>query len=493
MNPTIFDLETNGISDFLNLSDLKVIHCLVINHSGETQVYTGDNVKRGLQHLAMQDLIVGHNCIAFDIPAIQKLYPEWKPGGLVRDSMIMARLAWSNQRERDFAIDDFPKRLIGSHSLEAWGIRLGERKGSYEGDWDEVNEDLIKYCVQDTRVTRKLYLAAEKRLGDCEAVTIEHEFGEILSQQERHGFSFNLEAASALYADLSGQRAKLKKELSTLYPPQIQYMKTPEYWLSEDGKKFRTKKLARESGYITLTRGPRRTKEVSFNPDSRLQISRFLMEKFNWKPELFTPSGQPQVDETILKSLNLEEADKLVTYLTLSKRIGQLAEGNEAWLKLEKNSRLHGRVNGNGTVTGRCTHSRPNMSTVPAVSAPWGKECRALFQAGSGKQLVGVDASGLELRCLAHYLAKYDKGEYADIIINGDIHTANQRAAGLESRDQAKTLIYALIYGAGPQRIGAIIGGGRREGKHLADRFLARIPAFKRLKNDVVAKAVESG
>ena len=228
-----------------------------------------------------------------------------------------------------------------------------------------------------------------------------------------------------------------------------------------------------------------------FNPDSRQQIARCLIDKYDWKPEVFTPNGQPQVDESILKALPHEEAKLLVDYLTISKRIGQLAEGKEAWLKLEDSGSIYGRVNTVGTVTSRCSHSRPNVAQVPAVYAPYGKECRGLFVARDDMVLVGVDASGLELRCLAHYLARFDGGIYADIIVDGDIHTANQKAAGLKSRDDAKTFIYAWLYGAGPQKIGSIVGGGVKEGLRLMTRFLSKMPALKHLKT-AIEERVES-
>ena len=162
-----------------------------------------------------------------------------------------------------------------------------------------------------------------------------------------------------------------------------------------------------------------------------------------------------------------------------------LAEGDNAWLKLVKNGRIHGQVNTNGAVTGRCTHGYPNVAQVPAVRAPYGTECRQLFKASDGYDLVGCDASGLELRMLAHYLASFDGGQYAKELLTGDIHTVNQTAAGLENRDQAKTFIYAFLYGAGDARIGEIVGGSAREGKLLKRKFLSSLPALNGLKQAV--------
>ncbi len=498
MTVTTFDIETNGIEDFQNLSDLHTIHCLVLRWGSEVKTFTGDRIEPGLKLLEIQDIIVGHNSTAFDIPAIQKLYPWFSPKGCVRDSMVMSRLAWSNQRDLDFGNDKLPKNLIGSHSLKAWGYRLGVHKGEYEGGWDELNDEMVKYCEQDTAVTRALYEAAAAKLQDVEAIILEHDFHKIICDQERTGFGFDTQKAAELYATLAGKRSKLKEELSKSYPPQIERMKTPEYWVGggsdlygDNGERprYKTKTAAKAAGHKVIVKGPLRTKVVPFNPDSRLQIAQFLTEKHGWEPTAFTPSGQPQVDERILKSLDIPEADLLVTYLTLSKRIGQLAEGKEAWLRLEKAGRIHGRVNSNGTVTGRCTHSRPNLAATPAVAAEWGKECRSLFVPTKGRVLVGVDLSGLELRCLAHYMARYDGGAYSRLIMEGDIHTANQEAAGLANRDDAKTLIYCLIYGGGPQKIGSIVNGGVREGRNLMNRFLDRMPALRTLRRQVMKVA----
>ena len=497
MSTVIFDIETNGIEDFQHLTDLHTIHCLVLrwvdlDGGGELQIYQGDEIEDGLQLLEKQDVIVGHNVIAFDIPAIQKLYPAFSPQGVVRDTMVMARLAWSDQRNLDFKNPLLPRNLYGSHSLKAWGIRLGEHKGDYEGGWDKLTPEMMEYCVQDTVVTKLLYAASSVRLGDIEAVILEHDFHEIICEQERTGFGFDTQRASKLYATLAGQRAELKETLSNSYPPQIERMKTPQYW-SAGGQRYRTKTEAKAAGHKVIVKGPLKTKVVPFNPDSRLQISQFLQDKHGWEPKSFTPSGQPQIDETVLKGLDIPEAKMLVTYLTLSKRIGQLAEGKEAWLRVEKNGRIHGHVNSNGTVTGRCTHSRPNLSATPAISAAWGRDCRSLFVADQKNVLVGVDLSGLELRCLAHYMSRIDHGEYGRLLIEEDIHTVNQLAAGLSTRDEAKTFIYCLIYGGGPQKIGSIVGGDVREGRSLMNRFFDRMPALKALRSNVMKVAQARG
>jgi DNA polymerase I-like protein with 3'-5' exonuclease and polymerase domains len=258
-----------------------------------------------------------------------------------------------------------------------------------------------------------------------------------------------VEAAQKLYAQLSGRKQEIETELVRTIDPTIVELKT-------------------------------KTKVIPFNPASRQQIADRLMKK-GWKPLAFTPSGDPKVDEKILAGIDMPEARMLTEFLMLNKRLGQLGNGKQAWLKLERGGRIHGRVNHMGAVTSRCTHSDPNIAQIPSGGAAFGKECRQLFRAPSGYSLLGADASGLELRCLASYMSRYDGGKYGKEILEGDIHTANQLAAGLENRPQAKTFIYGFLYGAGNEKIGEIIGKGAKEGGQIKKRFLAKTPALKKL------------
>jgi len=215
-----------------------------------------------------------------------------------------------------------------------------------------------------------------------------------------------------------------------------------------------------------------------------------LQKLRGWKPELMTEQGKPKVDEAVLKTLDYPEAALLNEYLLINKRIGQLATGANGWLKMVKDGKIHGRVNTNGAATGRCTHSKPNVAQTPSIGAAYGKECRELFHAPEGYSLVGADLSGLELRCLAHFMSKYDDGSYADVVVNGDIHTLNQKAAGLPTRNNAKTFIYGFLYGAGPAKIGSIVNGSEKEGRKLIAKFMKATPAIKLLRA-AVAEAVE--
>ena len=486
MHTIIIDIETNAITDWRELSDLKEIHCLVIRQGDEVRRYNSqeNNIEEGLKEIELADVVVGHNVQGFDIPAIIKLYPDFKMQGCLRDTVILARLVHPDIRDEDFKRgDDFPRNLIGAHSLKSWGYRLGEHKGDFgeTNDWSKWTIEMEDYCVQDTRVTYRLYEDLMREEPSEQSVILEHAFAFIMKQQERHGFAFDTVAARNLHAELLDRKAELERTLQEIFPPTEIPMKTPAYWESE-GERYATKGAAQKAGCKTITKGPLRVKCIPFNPGSRDQIAKCLRDKYGWEPKEYTNGGKPKIDESILTALSFDEAKPLVEYLMVGKRLGQLAEGKEAWLKSVENDRLHGRVNTNGTVTGRCTHSRPNLSQVPAVSSPYGDRCRSLFIPDDGYVLVGADASGLELRMLAHYLAHFDNGKYANEVCEGDIHTVNQYAAGLPNRNDAKTFIYAYLYGAGDQKLGSIVNGGINEGRILRARFLHKIPAIKQLK-----------
>lgn len=495
MEVLVFDIETNGITDFVSLDELAVIHCLCIRdiRHDNVMVFNSDkgNIEEGLERLTHADVIVGHNILGFDIPAIMKLYPDWMTGARVIDTLVLSRLVWPDRRVDDLLIDDFPGRLKGSHSLRAWGVRLGDLKSEFgveDTDWESWSPEMDDYCAQDVQVTAKLYQQPEMQAAlSTEAVHLEHSFAEVIQKQCRNGIPFNEVEGMKLYQTLKSALMRIEEELQEIFPPKEEPMKTRAYWVTDNNKKFKTKKAAVEAGHsgTLLKPGPFRVKSIPFNPGSRIMIANAFIEKYGWKPTEFTNDGRPKVDETILRSLPYKEAEPLCEYLMLTKRIGQLGDGKESWLKLVKDGRIYGRVNTNGAVTGRCTHSSPNLAQVPSIYAPWGKDCRALFAPSDGKVMVGVDVSGLELRCLAHYLAKYDEGEYVKVILDGDIHSHNQELAGLPSRNKAKEFIYAFLYGAGDARLGEVVGGGRSRGRKLKDTFLRNLSALRRLRYGV--------
>ena len=468
----IFDAETNGF-----VSDATKVHCIVIKNIDTNKFYSYkyDEIEKGLKLLSDADLLVGHNISKFDLLVIKKLYPDFKYKAKIFDTLLCSRLIWTNRKEEDFRLKEVPTKLIGRHSLESWGYRLGLRKGEFikTGDFSKWSQEMQDYCKLDVEVTAELYNLILKQNYSPEAIDLEHNFAECIIRQEAHGFSFDVASAKKLYASLAKRRLELESLLASAFPNWKKFVGT-----------FRPKRDNKTKGYkkgVSI----KRYKEQTFNPNSRDHIADRLQAK-GWIPKIFTPDGKPKVDETVLSSLPYKEAKLLSEHFTIQKRISQLAEGNQAWLKLEKNNKIYGKVIENGAISGRCTHNQPNVAQVPSTSVPFGKECRNLFIAPSGFKLVGCDVSSLELSLLAHFLFPYDNGDFKKAILEGDIHSQNREALGLASRAQSKTTIFAYIYGAGNQKLGSIIEGGIKEGKELRRKLLEKIPALKKLGDDVL-------
>ena len=473
----VFDIETNGLLD-----QLTKIHCICVKdiETNKTYSYHGDKgIRNVLKLMSSCEEIIGHNIISFDIPALQKVYPDFKPiKPKIVDTLVLSRLIEADLANSDFDNSiNIPKKYYGSHSLKAWGLRLGNHKGDYDGGWEEFSKEMLEYCEQDVEVTYELWKRLSPKTYSQEAIKLEHQVSELCDRIGKVGWEFDILKASLLYSKLAKERTTLEQELQTLFEP----------W--EIHEEFIPKVNNKTRGYV---KGEpfTKVKVIDFNPNSRKHIQFCLQKKYDWKPKKFTPSGDAQIDESVLITLPYPEAKKLARMFLINKRIGQLAEGRYAWLKLvTQKGKLHHSIISNGTVTGRSAHRSPNLGQVPAVRAEYGKECRELFTVPKGYQLVGADLSGIELRCLAHFLD--DGGAYANEILKGDIHQKNADDVGL-TRDQAKTFIYALVYGAGDLRIGQISNGGIKEGKQYKTKFYQANPSFKYLREQV-EKASERG
>ena len=471
-----FDIEANGLLD-----TLTKIHCIAISNidTNDTRTYSPLELYDALDVLSKADELYGHNIIDYDLPALEKVF-NWKPNCIVRDTLLLSRMIWSNIGDRDYK--SLPKgmspRLYGSHSLKAWGYRLGVHKGDYDGGWDEWNEQMQLYCNQDAIVTNKLVKLILSKNPSVDAVDLTHKLADVCQQIKKNGWKFDLEKAYKLLAELTEKRENIRSELDTLFENWYEFLeeRTPKV-----NARNKTKGIPFSAVKLQV-----------FNPSSRQHIANRLIAKYGWKPKVLTPNGQPKIDEAVLSTLPYPEAQKMAEYFLLEKRIAMLSAGNQSWLNHEKDGYIHHDIVVNSCVSQRASHQNPNLGQVPAVRAAYGKQIRDLFTVKEGFVLVGSDLSGLELRCLAHYLSPYDGGEYGKILLEGDIHTVTQNALQLESRDLAKTFQYALIYSAGVVRLGEIVGGGAKEGTVLRDRFFRQYPAFKRLRNDVL-KAAERG
>lgn len=473
MSYLVVDIETDGLlredeKDGKPVRKLTQIHC-ICTRDAEDRVteYGPAQIPEALDAISAAPLVVGHNLNGYDFPAIKMLFPSFHFAGKVRDTLTIGRILWPEIKVQDFGMlrrrPDFPKAMIGKYSLEAWGYRLRVFKGKYgkTADWSAWSPEMQAYCVQDTHVTKVLWDKLLTHYCPESAIELEQAFSMVLDRQMLHGVEFNKAGADALVQVLQGRRAELDAAIKAVCG------------------NF-------EDKYVTPKKKIEKTRVTEFNPASRDHVARHFVQRCGWKPQAFTGEGKAQVEEEILKAMPWPEAKLLADRFTVAKRLGMLTEGREAWVKkVKSDGRIHGYINHNGAVTTRCTHSGPNLSQVPRVGSLYGSECRALFTAPQGRVLVGADASGLELRVFAHYLARFDGGKYAKVLLEGDIHTANQEAAGLATRDQAKTFIYGLLYGAGDGKLGEISGQGEAHGRRMRTLFERAVPAYKLLKQAI--------
>ncbi|MAJ58071.1 MAG: hypothetical protein CMI74_08455 [Candidatus Pelagibacter sp.] len=459
----IFDIEADGLTP-------NKIWCIVTKdiHTKAINSFGPDELQEGITHLQSANTLIGHNILGYDLPALEKLHNFTYKGKII-DTLVLSRL--------------FQPVRENGHSLKTWGYRVNYHKAEQPDDFDSYNPEMLKYCQQDVMLNEIVFqhLYKESINFSSESMALEHQVAKVMVEQEKTGFLFNVEKASMLLAELKTRMTEVEDEVQKTFKPKWVEDKLVTPYVKKDGQlsvrgltKEEHEKLLKSGNYEPFMR----KKLVEFNLGSRKQIGEYL-EDFGWKPEKFTPTGQPIVDEGTLKKINhIHEARLIAEFLLLQKRIAQIS----SWIDELQGERVHGRVIPNGTITGRMTHRSPNMAQVPSIHTPYGQECRACWIVPEGYKLLGIDASGLELRVLAHYMQDDD---YIDEVINGDIHTTNQNLAGLQTRDNAKTFIYALIYGAGDAKIGKIINSNKVAGERLKNRFLKNLPALEILTNRV--------
>ena len=306
-------------------------------------------------------------------------------------------------------------------------------------------------------------------------VQMEHQVAQILTQQEQHGWYFDERAARELESTLRKEYEDTIKVLRHRHP----YVK---------GSEFCPKRTNSRSGYVE---GAPLTKLKELNPTSRDHISWILQTHYGWTPTSLTASGKAVIDETVLKEIGTDTALSFLKLLDLTKQLGMISEGVNAWQKLCTRSRIHHHCS-TATNTFRCSHRQPNLSQVPSD-----ERFRKLFKASPHMVMCGADLSGIELRVLSHYLAKFDGGRYAKILINGDIHQTNADKIGI-TRSQVKTVTYAFLYGAGNTKIGHSYDKqlsdteAAKKGKEIRSAYVAARPGLKELLEGV-HKASERG
>jgi len=476
----LFDIETNG----LPRQGLDRIHCIVAEDLDTNQVFrfndTGstDSVTNGITLLQEADVLIGHNIVGFDIPVIQQIYPFFETKAKLFDTLILSRMFFPDILNRDFRKKPIgmPSKLFGRHSLESWGYRLGDYKGEFSKttDWASWSMEMEDYCEQDVHVCISLFDLFSKYLDKYQdSIRLEHDLATIMAKQEVSGWPFDVVAAQKLEATLRTEMDHLADQMRETFP----YV---------DGGQMTPKRNNATRGYM---KDVPFTKLKEFNPTSRDHIGWAFMTWRGWQPEVFTDTGRPKIDEGILQSIDTTEATTFGRILELQKALGQLSDGANAWLKVvTRKGRIH-HVCQLATNTGRNAHSRPNLGQTS--SDP---RCRKLFLPGKDMAQVGADASGLELRMLGHYLAHFDGGSFADVVVNGDIHQQNADRVGC-SRKDVKTLTYAFIYGASDRKIGNSLDKSLDDkkavvlGKEIRKKFLDAIPGLDQLLKAVNKRA----
>lgn len=629
----IFDLETNGF-----LGNMTRIHCLCIRDvdTGENFSFNRfdggvtvdefgeektvlkaefepmDDIEDGVRMLMEADVLIGHNIARFDIKAIQKLYPWFQPTARIDDTLVMARMLLADTKPIDFRMIErgtFPAKLLGSHSLDAWGWRLGLHKGDYSKQmeargldpWAKWNLPMLLYCSQDVEVTAMLYSKIMEAPPPDDAIRMEHEIHDLTGAMTDNGVFFDKAEAEKLTALLRARHESLSEVAVARYgiwyrpakkyhcaptykdqvgkPKKLQYQKPrPEFgeddsrpvwaevtvpktttWLDPSlppdvlKKKIKAKaakdKALAESGETKVMRGligvdktegaPYCVIEaVEFNPNSRHHIADRFSFLYDWEPLEFTETGQPVIDDTILRDLSsrIPEAEDLAEIFFYKKTLGQIADGKESWLNNynEETGCIHGGINVGGTVSSRCSHQRPNTGQVPAVlvedvmgkdgkpnpkvldtagaffpecydqagalkkkvallgrQGEFGYECRSLFYTpaiidNEEWVQVGVDLSGIEARCLASETFPFDGGELINVILSGDLHQFNMQKTGITNRNLIKRVFYAVLYGAGDEKLGITAdpflkgNAAKREGAKLRKIIMDGLPALKK-------------
>jgi hypothetical protein len=560
----------------------------------------GNNIANGVTILQNAEFITGHNIVDFDIEAIKLIYPQFEPRGRLYDTLVMSRMVFADIKEKDFrsvAAGKLEGKYIGLHGLEAWGQRLGLHKGDYKKSreeelkafhkeagkepptaeelhthvWGTWNESMHEYMMLDIDVNYLLYQKIIDMNWSNEATILEHKIHALMVQQERNGFVFNVEHAEKLADHLRGEydilTADAIQQIGKWYRPSKSVIDNANEAQGENAdrrvwgvvdypkrtasyQKSNAEFLA--SGEYTNLRADTiagapfvKVELKEFNPNSRPQIIDRLQTLYGWEPADFTEAGSPTVDDEVLRTLadKIPLAETLAEVFYIKKRLGQVADGKNGWLKLvREDGRIHGRVNVGGAVTGRATHSSPNMSQVTGVTpvelkgletgktfleqykekmdflkkpiivsykyndrkdewkfvtrgrtGGYGWDSRSLFTVEPGYKLVGCDLSGVEFRCLANLTFPFDNGEIVDVVLNGDIHQRNADLTGI-SRGLAKRLLYACLYGGGDSKLGSIIEPFASEarqstiGKQAREKLMKAMPslaaALKQIKRE---------
>lgn len=462
MNTTLIaDIETDGLK-------ATKCHCLAIadlKNPNDITVYADHpdypSLAEGLARLETADATVWHNGLGYDYPTLMRLFPDLKVQRTkVIDTLILSRLHNPTQRK---------------HGLAAWGEALGFEKGDFN-EWEVFTHEMAEYCARDVAVTVKVYQHLIHKMDmeqHADAIRLEHDFAFIINQQYEHGFRLNTKMSEELCMELRQKMADIEVELQEAFPPI-----TRERWSEKTGKRLKD--------------------EVEvFNSGSRQQIAQRLIDKYNWSPKVFSPTGAPKIDETVLSFMPYPEAKLINEFLFCQKQLSQISEGAAGWLKcVTPEGYVHGSINTIGTSTSRCSHFAPNLGQVSKRDL----RMREVWLPDEGDLLVGCDADALELRMLASDLGHFDGGEYTKALLEGskddgtDVHSRTGKVLGLDDRNIVKRATYAFLYGASDRKLQSIMkdAGVQMKGKEVRQRMEKGITGLDKLV-EIIAKRCERG
>lgn len=449
---------------------------------------------------------VGHNIIGYDAPTLNRIVGTKLTISDIVDTMVMSMV--------------YSPSFSGGHSLGNWGAKLSMAKGEFN-DFSAYSEEMLKYCIQDTRICREIFVRIVRRMlvvgFSEEGLELEHRSWALIKRQQTNGFTFNAKEATILYSVLRAKEDELKEQIYEYWPPILEEVGRYKRPFKKDG-----------GDSANYTRHRQQYKDVRVSAD-REEYSCFDLVYFNigspqqrifkllelgWKPREFTkpskthPQGQPKATEKGQLSPSLaefvEEAGKsevglIAEWIEVNARANMINTWLEAYN--DKTGCIHGSLWLANTL--RYRHSNPNTANIPGVrkkggsllrgaAGKWTYEARDLWTVRDTekRRLVGVDAKGIQLRVLAHYL---NNQEFTDVVLNGDPHSHNQKIGGFESRDIAKTFIYAFFLGAGDGKIGSLIRGTAKDGRELKRRFVDSTPGLKSLLTNLKRQVERTG
>ena len=481
MSAIVFDIETNGLYE-----EADTIWCITTKDRESQRLESVDvrsTKSRFSSVLDDADEYIGHNIINYDFPVLRKI-EDWEPNpnAKITDTLVLSRLLNPDRRK--------PTNLTGKsgpHSLEAWGCRVGKAKPAHE-TWHVFDTAMLRRNREDVEINNLVYNQLQLELighNWSEAIELEHDVARIITNQEIRGVAFDSAGAVQLISKLDS----LIKSIDDFINPQLPYrysqhgasVSRPFLKNGDYSKMVRDWEYSSSELDSRIVGGPfTRLAAKRIDIGSVSQLKEYFLSigwvptEWNYDKETGEPTS-PKLTEDISKTVGTEVGRAISDRRIYSHRRSQI----QGWLnRVRGDGRLSAGANTCGTNTGRFRHH--TVVNVPANDPDviFGKEMRSLFIASPGRKFIGHDASGLELRMLAHYMGDED---YIQEILHGDIHTYNQKLAGLETRKQAKTFIYAFIYGAGDAKLGSIIGGTASDGAALRRRFLKALPALDRL------------